>query len=177
MLDYAPQAQRVTISATPHTNSGTWSQHGKYLQRDGAQLSQEHGRGWGADGDIELVARLTEWKEAGETLLHKIVISPESSRGVDLRDFTAALVSRIEQDTGQQLAWCAIEHHNTKHDHVHLLVRGTARGGAPLRLSSAYLRTELQAFAAERLPIDGHPRLPLRPRTRPGPANPSHNVQ
>ena len=59
------------------------------------------------------------------------------------------LVKKMEADTGQKLDWCAIEHKNTAHGHVHLLVRGTAQDGQPTQLSQHYLRTELQAYSQE----------------------------
>lgn len=148
-LSFVPNLQRSTVSAQRHTNQATWKQHADYLQREGAQRAQERGLGWDARGDVDLVQRLEAWRCTGEESMWKIVVSPENSQGLDLREHVVALMQKMEHDLGQRLDWCAIEHRNTDHHHVHVLVRGTAQDGAPAKLNTHYLRTEFQAYSRE----------------------------
>jgi hypothetical protein len=149
MLSYAPAARRSTISTVRHTNTSTWSQHAAYLQREGAQLEQEHGLGWDRGDGVDMRGRLAEWRRDGETEMLKVIVSPEEGKDLDLKAHVRALVEKMEKDSGQQLDWCAIDHHNTSHSHVHLLVCGHAKEGEPLSVSDTYIRTELQAYSRE----------------------------
>jgi hypothetical protein len=57
--------------------------------------------------------------------VYRMVISPESSQGLDLRRLTTAAVGRLEQESGASgLRWIAAIHRNTTHHHVHLVVAG-----------------------------------------------------
>ncbi len=77
----------------------------------------------------------------------------------------------MEKDLGTSMEWVAVEHHNTEHPHVHVVVRGLRSDGAGLRMSREYIqqgirnaaehlctrqigfRTELDAAEAERREI------------------------
>jgi hypothetical protein len=45
----------------------------------------------------------------------------------------------MEQDLGTRLEWVAIDHHNTDHPHLHILVRGRDDQGRPLTLDPTYM--------------------------------------
>ncbi|HEV3232317.1 MAG TPA: hypothetical protein VG245_08690, partial [Candidatus Dormibacteraeota bacterium] len=57
---------------------------------------------------------------------YRMIISPENSRGLDLRALTKAAVDQLARDAGSGglPPWIAAEHRNTNHPHVHLIVAG-----------------------------------------------------
>ena len=105
------------------------------------------------------------------TILWKLIVSPEFGDRVDLSRLTRDLIKQMEKDLGTELEWAAVEHHNTEHPHVHMVVRGIRSDGGSLRLSRDYVqqgirsvvedlctrqlgyRTELDAIESERREI------------------------
>jgi hypothetical protein len=53
---------------------------------------------------------------------YRMVISPEDSRGVDLRQLTRETMRQLERDAGRLPPWIAAEHRNTEHPHVHVIM-------------------------------------------------------
>ena len=45
----------------------------------------------------------------------------------DLKTFARDLVGQMEKDLGTKLDWVGVDHWNTEHPHVHVIVRGVAR--------------------------------------------------
>ena len=54
--------------------------------------------------------------------VYRLVLSPEDSRGLDLRALTRATMARLEQQVGGLPPWIAAEHRNTTHPHVHVVL-------------------------------------------------------
>ncbi len=62
----------------------------------------------------------------GNYLVHRLTISPSpEERPADLREMTRYVMSEWEKERGQSLHWVAVEHHNTEHPHVHVVIAGT----------------------------------------------------
>jgi hypothetical protein len=68
--------------------------HLAYLQRDGVTRDGARGRVFDPAGDA------------------------------DLRSFTPALMGQAERNLGTRLDWVAIDHWNTEHPHIHVILRG-----------------------------------------------------
>jgi type IV secretory pathway VirD2 relaxase len=101
-----------------------------------------------------------------------MIISPEFGDRTDLKRLTRDLMQRMEQDLETELNWVTVEHFNTEHPHVHVVVRGLRTDGSALRMSRGYIqhgirataehlctcqlgyRTELDAMEAERREIN-----------------------
>ncbi len=81
------------------------------------------------DGTInteEAMRRLDEHQH-GRYLVHTLLLSPpQEERPEDLREMTRHIVAELEKDKGCRMEWMAVEHHNTEHPHVHLVVCGGA---------------------------------------------------
>jgi hypothetical protein len=61
-------------------------------------------------------------------LVHRVVLSPGEGRDVeDLREMTRRVMRCLEEDKRQEIDWVAVEHHNTEHPHVHLMIFGGGR--------------------------------------------------
>src|SRR3546814_10716984 len=58
----------------------------------------------------------------------------------DLKTFARDLVGQMEKDLGTQLDWVAVDHWNTEHPHVHLIVRGVRDEGENLVISRDYIK-------------------------------------
>ena len=62
-------------------------------------------------------------------LAHRLMLSPaEDERPEDLRELTRHTLHELEKARGVSLHWVAVEHHNTEHPHVHVIVAGGAEG-------------------------------------------------
>src|SRR5262245_25692072 len=142
LLAEGRKRQRSTVKASYATRGrgARWGAHGAYLAREGAQRAGEKGRGFSADrDDLDLAHTLKGWEAAGDPRLFKLVVSPEQAARLDLRAHARGLLAGMEQDLGTRLEWVAIDHHNTEHSHLHILVRGRDDHGRPLTLDPEYM--------------------------------------
>ena len=131
---------------------GQWKAHGRYLARESATHENPvEGVGFGReDQKVDIASRLENWQRAGDERMWKLIISPEFGDLADLRRLTGDLMERMEKDLGTDLEWVAVEHHNTEHPHVHIVVRGVRTDGAALRMSREYIQHGIRS-AAEHL--------------------------
>jgi type IV secretory pathway VirD2 relaxase len=121
-----PQSRRVTVKVNYVQNRklGQWLAHGKYLQREGAQVEGGMGYGFSATGDkLDMCHHLHQWQEADDHDMFKIMISPEDGSRLALKDYTREYMSELSKHLGRDLEWVAIDHHNTSMDHVHVALR------------------------------------------------------
>lgn len=146
------QRSLVKVSYARNKGRGSWRAQGRYLSRTGAQ--REGGKGLGFDAmrdDVELPDRLDAWQKARDQRLWKMVVSPEAGDRVDLREHARRLVMQVEADLGTKLQWAAIDHHDTDHPHVHIVVRGVDEKGKPLLISRDYVRSGIRVRSQELL--------------------------
>jgi type IV secretory pathway VirD2 relaxase len=152
---------------------GQWKAHGRYLARESATFDNDaKAVGFNRESDgVDVARQLENWQGAGDELLWKLIVSPEFGDRVDLSRLSCDLIKQMEKDLGTELEWAAVEHHNTEHPHVHMVVRGIRSDGGSLRLSRDYVqqgirsvvedlctrqlgyRTELDAIESERREI------------------------
>lgn len=144
----SPLQQRslVKISYARNKGRGAWRVQGRYLSRSGAQREGARGLGFDSErSDLDLPDRLDSWQKAGDARLWKIVVSPEVGDRVDLPRHARELMAQVEVDLGTRLEWIAIDHHDTAHPHVHVVVRGVDEDGRPLLLARDYVRGGIRA--------------------------------
>ena len=150
----SPLQQRslVKISFARNKGRGAWRAQGRYLSRAGAQREGARGLGFDAErSDIDLPERLDAWQKAGDARVWKFVVSPEAGARVDLPEHARQLMAQIEGDLGTRLEWAAIDHHDTAHPHVHIVVRGVDEDGNALLLARDYVRSGIRARSQELL--------------------------
>jgi hypothetical protein len=150
-------ARRVTIKSSYAKNrkQGQWDAHGRYLEREGAQKEGEKGTGFDASrDDVSLPSLLHSWQMAGDPRLFKVVISPEDGDRLALRDYTREYMARLAphlSENPESVEWTAIEHYNTSHPHVHVLIRGNNNLQIPRELLAHGMRNLASEVATERL--------------------------
>ena len=129
--------------------SGKSAAHLRYIQRDGTSRDGERGQLYSATEDR---ADGTAFVERGADDRHqfRFIVSPED--GADLSDLTAYtrdLMSQVETDLGTKLDWVAVNHHNTGHPHVHVIVRGKDELGENLVINGDYLANGIRERASD----------------------------
>jgi len=77
--------------------------------------------------------RLMDAHQARGYLAHRLMLSPAADeQPEDLRALTRSVMVELEKEKGMTLHWVAVEHHNTDHPHVHVMLCGGGedeRGG------------------------------------------------
>ncbi|MGY4346654.1 type IV secretory pathway VirD2 relaxase [Bradyrhizobium sp. GM7.3] len=123
--------------------------HLGYLRREGVTRDGEKARLFGSDTDD------ADPKAFGERCQNdrhhfRFIVSPEDAPDMaDLKGFACVLVGQMERDLGTRLDWVAVDHWNTQHPHVHILVRGIAENGQDLVISRAYIKEGMRARAQD----------------------------
>ena len=147
-----PGARRVMVQQRyilhPGQNRKAQS-HLRYIQRDGTSRDGERGQLYSAtddrtDGDAFL--------DRGQDDRHqfRFIVSPEDGAELsDLTAYTRDLMSRMESDLGTGLDWVAVNHYNTGHPHVHVILRGKDDLGEDLVINGDYIVHGVRERATE----------------------------
>jgi len=142
----------VTVKAriVRHTaRSGSLGAHLGYLRRDGVTRDGEKARLFGPDTEDASPKAFAERCEKDRHHFRFIVSPEDAPELADLKGFSRELVSRMEKDLGTKLDWVGVDHWNTQHPHVHVIVRGVADDGGDLVISRDYIREGLRARAQD----------------------------
>ncbi|MGI9359976.1 MAG: relaxase/mobilization nuclease domain-containing protein [Parasphingorhabdus sp.] len=135
--------------------------HLKYLQRDGVTRDGDNGKLFGDEGravDAEIFAERCE----DDRHHFRFIVSPDDALEMaDLKSFTSDLMNRMEKDFGTRLDWAAVDHWNTGHPHIHVIVRGVGDDGENLVISRDYIRSGMRARASEIITRELGPRTEI----------------
>jgi hypothetical protein len=101
------------------------------------------------NGGVDIAEELAKWQAARDQQFWKLIVSPEFGGEVDLPKLTRDLLKQMEKDLRTELEWIAVEHHNTEHPHVHIVMRGVSDGEETLRLSREYVKQGIRSIAAD----------------------------
>ncbi|MES0179017.1 relaxase/mobilization nuclease and DUF3363 domain-containing protein [Mesorhizobium sp. M0025] len=123
--------------------------HLKYLRREGVTRDGEKAKMFGphtdeADHDV--------FAERCKDDRHhfRFIVSPDDAHELgDLESFARDLMVDMERDLGTKLDWIGVDHWNTEHPHVHILVRGVADDGDNLVISRDYIRQGMRDRAGD----------------------------
>jgi len=95
----------------------------------------------------------------------RFIVSPDDAGELEnLRTFTRELMDQAARDLGTRLDWVAMDHWNTEHPHVHILVRGRGDDGKDLVISRDYISTGFRARAGDLVTRELGPRSELETR-------------
>lgn len=148
----APGMRRVVVKTRyvkDAGRNGRSAAHLRYIQRDGTSRDGERGQLYSATEDRADGDAFVE-RGADDRHQFRFIVSPED--GTDLMDLTAHtrdLMSQIEADLGTKLDWVAVNHYNTGHPHVHVVVRGKDDLGENLVINGDYLANGIRERASE----------------------------
>jgi type IV secretory pathway VirD2 relaxase len=123
--------------------------HLGYLRREGVTRDGEKARLFGPESED---ADPKAFAERCENDRHhfRFIVSPEDAPEMaDLKGFTRELVGQMEKDLGTKLDWVAVDHWNTQHPHVHVIVRGVGDDGQDLVISRDYIKEGMRARAQD----------------------------
>lgn len=142
-----------------HTaRSAPLAAHLGYLRREGVTRDGEKARLFGPETDD---ADPKAFAERCEDDRHhfRFIASPEDAVEMsDLRTFTRELMGQMEKDLGTKLDWVGVDHWNTEHPHVHVIVRGRADDGQDLVISRDYIKEGMRARAQDLITQELGPR-------------------
>ncbi|NJO54705.1 MAG: relaxase/mobilization nuclease domain-containing protein, partial [Bacteroidales bacterium] len=125
------------------------STHLSYLRREGVTRDGENARLFGPETDNADPAAFTE--RCGEDRHHfRFIVSPDDALELhDLKAFTRDLARQMEKDLDTRLDWVGVDHWNTEHPHVHLIVRGVRDDGENLVIARDYIKEGMRARAQD----------------------------
>lgn len=132
--------------------------HLSYLRREGVTRDGEKARLFGP-GEEEIDARAFAERCEDDRHHFRFIISPDDALEMaDLRPFTSDLARQMEKDLGTKLEWAAVDHWNTEHPHVHLIVRGIRDDGENLVISRDYIKEGMRDRARHLITLELGPR-------------------
>ncbi|KKX29399.1 VirD2 family relaxase/mobilization nuclease [Rhizobium sp. LC145] len=135
--------------------------HLAYLRRDGVTRDGENARMFGPETDE---ADAKEFAERCEVDRHhfRFIVSPDDALEMsDLKSFTRELMASVEKDLGSKLDWIAVDHWNTEHPHVHVILRGRADDGNDLVISRDYIKEGMRNRAQDLITQELGPRTDI----------------
>ncbi len=127
--------------------------HVRYIERDGVEKDGSKGLLYDAQGPVR--AGVFEQPRPGEKHQFRFIVSPEDGADLDMTAYVRRLMATLERDVGRKVEWAAVNHFDTGHPHVHIVVRGIDRDGRELRIDRGYIsggmRWRAQELATEEL--------------------------
>ncbi len=135
--------------------------HLDYLRRDGVTRDGEKARLFGP-GTEEADGRAFAGRCEDDRHHFRFIVSPDDAVEMsDLKSFTRDLVGQMERDLDTRLDWVAVDHWNTEHPHVHLIVRGVRDDGQDLVISRDYIKEGMRDRARDLITQELGPRTDL----------------
>jgi type IV secretory pathway VirD2 relaxase len=141
---------RVVVKARVvrhRVNRAPLSAHLSYLRREGVTKDRAAGRMFDAERDDTDHRNFAERCESDRHHFRFIVSPDDATELSDLKTFTRDLMAQAQRDLGTKLDWVAVDHWNTGHPHVHVIIRGRADDGQDLVISRDYIREGMRARA------------------------------
>ncbi|TIX93090.1 VirD2 family relaxase/mobilization nuclease [Rhizobium sp. P44RR-XXIV] len=135
--------------------------HLNYLRREGVTRDGEKARLFGPDTE-NADASAFAGRSQDDRHHFRFIVSPDHAVEMsDLKSFTRDLVGQMEKDLGTRLEWVAVDHWNTEHPHVHLIVRGVRDDGQDLVISRDYIKEGMRDRARDLITQELGPRTDL----------------
>jgi type IV secretory pathway VirD2 relaxase len=135
--------------------------HLDYLRRDGVTRDGEKAQLFGP-GSEEADGRAFAERCEDDRHHFRFIVSPDDAVELsDLKSFARDLVGQMEKDLDTRLDWVAVDHWNTEHPHVHLIVRGVRDDGQDLVISRDYIKEGMRDRARDLITQELGPRTDL----------------
>lgn len=137
------------------------AQHLNYLRREGVTRDGEKARLFGPETENADAGVFAERCQDDRHHFRFIVSPDDALEMAALKSFTRDLVARIEKDLDTRLDWVAVDHWNTEHPHVHLIVRGVRDDGQDLVIARDYIKEGMRDRARDLITQELGPRTDL----------------
>ena len=132
--------------------------HLGYLRRDGVTRDGEKARLFGPETE-DADGRAFAERCQDDRHHFRFIVSPDDALEMaDLKSFTRDLVGQMAKDLGTRLDWVAVDHWNTEHPHVHLIVRGVRDDGQDLVIARDYIKEGMRDRARDLITQELGPR-------------------
>ncbi|PKU22940.1 relaxase/mobilization nuclease domain-containing protein [Telmatospirillum siberiense] len=158
------RSRLVTVMARVlrHTaRSAPLTAHLGYLRREGVTRDGEKARLFGPETENADPKAFAE-RCRDDRHHFRFIVSPEDAGDLaDLKGYARDLVAQMEKDLGTRLDWVAVDHWNTRHPHVHIILRGVADDGRDLVIARDYIKDGLRARAQDLVTQELGPRTDL----------------
>lgn len=150
LLNNRARGAMVKARVVRRTRSpGALRAHIGYLKRDGVARDGSPGKLFDAAGD-DADGRAFAERCDGDRHHFRFIVSPDDAVEMsDLRGFTDDLMRQVEKDLGTKLDWAAVDHWNTEHPHIHVIVRGVRDEGEDLVISRDYIKSGMRDRARD----------------------------
>ena len=135
--------------------------HLNYLRREGVTRDGEKARLFGPETENADTGAFAERCQDDRHHFRFIVSPDDALEMADIKSFTRDLVGQMEKDLGTRLDWVAVDHWNTEHPHVHLIVRGVRDDGQDLVISRDYIKEGMRDRARDLITQELGPRTDL----------------
>jgi type IV secretory pathway VirD2 relaxase len=151
----------IKARVVKHNMRGSLGAHLNYLQRDGVTRDGEPGKLFGPERQ-EIDRDAFAQRCANDRHHFRFIVSPDDALEMaNLKSFTCDLMEQMEKDMGTKLDWAAVDHWNTEHPHIHVIVRGVGDDGQNLVISRDYIREGMRARARELITHELGPRTEI----------------
>jgi type IV secretory pathway VirD2 relaxase len=149
----------VKARVVRHSGHGApLAMHLSYLRREGVTRDGEKARLFGPgtdDADPKAFAEKCE----DDRHHFRFIVSPDDAVEMsDFKTFARDLVGQMEKDLGTKLDWIGVDHWNTEHPHLHLIVRGVREDGENLVISRDYIKEGMRDRARDLITQELGPR-------------------
>ena len=135
--------------------------HLTYLRREGVTRDGEKAKLFGP-GREDVDSATFAARSQDDRHHFRFIVSPDDALEMaDLKSFSRDLVEQMEKDLGTRLDWVAVDHWNTEHPHVHLIVRGVRDDGQDLVISRNYIKEGMRDRARDLVTQELGPRTDL----------------
>ncbi len=122
------------------TQHGKLAAHLGYLRREGVTRDGGKAKLFGPETDDADPKAFAERCEDDRHHFRFIVSPDDALEMADLKGFARDLMSQVEKDLTTRLDWVAVDHWNTEHPHVHIIVRGRTDDGQDLVIDRDYIK-------------------------------------
>jgi type IV secretory pathway VirD2 relaxase len=140
------------------TQHGKLAAHLGYLRREGVTRDGEKARLFGPESDNADPEAFAERCEDDRHHFRFIVSPDDAVEMPNLKGFTRDLMAQVEQDLGTKLDWVAVDHWNTEHPHVHIIIRGRTDDGQDLVIDRDYIKQGIRDRAQDLITQELGPR-------------------
>ena len=129
------------------------SQHLRYLAREGMGVDETPTGFYGPEGGLDrhnVHEACSSWDNDRHHF--RLIISPEHSDKIDDMDaYIRDVMERVAGDLREpQMAWVAINHHDTDQPHAHVLIRGRRANGRDLVIPRKVISYGIRGHAEDR---------------------------